>query len=41
MCTGAEVDWNLIDSDDAGVKLWLDRLDRLRIREEVKKDKTH
>ena len=24
MCTGAEVDWNLIDSDHAGVKLWLD-----------------
>ena len=22
--TGAEVDWNLIDSDHAGVKLWLD-----------------
>ena len=21
MCTGAEVDWNLIDSDHAGVKL--------------------
>ena len=23
MCTGAEVDRNLIDSDHAGVKLWL------------------
>ena len=23
-CTGAEVDWNLIDSDHAGVKLWLE-----------------
>ena len=24
ICTGAEVGWNLIDSDHAGVKLWLD-----------------
>ena len=24
LCTGAEVDWNMIDSDHAGVKLWLD-----------------
>ena len=24
MRTGAEVDWNLIDSDHSGVKLWLD-----------------
>ena len=26
MCTGTEMDWNLIDSDHAGVKIWLDIL---------------
>ena len=25
LCTGTETDWNLVDSDHAGVKLWLDR----------------
>ena len=24
LCTGTETDWNLVDSDHAGVKLWLD-----------------
>ena len=24
MCTGTETDWNLIDSDHAGVRIWLD-----------------
>ena len=23
-CTGTETDWNIVDSDHAGVKLWLD-----------------